>query len=157
MPYVYAPRVAVVDVPTYTYSPLPDYSYGNGYYLSQGAYSGLDAALDDIKNAWINKRPDLMLGHIDTGAQIAVYLDNNYAYSLPGSDYTDMVRDAIGHIQTIGFNFTNVERRSDGAYAATGTHEFLDANNNRKAASISFTLAQTGGKWVIVSAGSSGG
>ena len=125
--------------------------------LSQGAYSGLDAALNDIKNAWMTKQPDLMLGHIDTGAQITIYLDNNYAYSLPGSDYSDMVRDAIGHIQTISFNFTNVEMRSDGAYTATGTHEFVDANNNHRVASISFTLTQTGGKWVIVAAGSSQG
>jgi len=156
MPYVYSPRVAVIDnTPTYTYSQLPDYSYGNDYYMSQGSYSGLDAALDDIKNAWINAQPDLLLQHIDTSTQIAIYLDNNYAYSLSGSDYRDMVRDAVGHIQTISFNFNNVEMRSDGAYTATGTHEYYDADNNRKVVSVSFTLSQTGGKWVIVSAGSS--
>jgi len=157
MPYVYSPRVAVVDVPTYTYSAVPDYSYGTGYYMSQGSYSGLDAALNDIKNAWISDQPYLMIQHIDTGTQIAIYLDNNYAYSLPGSDYRDMVRDAVGHIRTISFNFNNVEMRSDGAYTATGTHEFYDTNNNRKVAAVSFTLAQTGGRWVIVSAGSSEG
>ena len=36
MPYVYAPRVVVVDTPVYTYSPAPDYSYGNGYYIEPG-------------------------------------------------------------------------------------------------------------------------
>lgn len=155
MPYVYAPRVVVVEQPVYTYSAVPDYSYGTGYYLSPGAYSGLDAALDDIRNGWINGQPDLILAHVDAGAQIPIYLDGNYAYSLSGADYRDMVRDAAGHIRTVSFVFNNVERRSDGAYTATGTHDFYDANNNHKVVNVSYTLTQQGGNWVIVAAGSS--
>ncbi len=156
MPYVYSPRVIVVDnTPAYSYTSLPNYSYGDGYYLSRGAYGGLRNALDDITNAWVKGQSDLMLRHIDTGMQIAIYLDNNYAYSLSGSDYRDMVRDAIKHIQTISFSIDNVEKRSDGAFTATGTHEFYDANNKHKVVYVSFTLTQRGSKWLIVSAGSS--
>ena len=154
-PYVYAPRVEVVEVPVYTYTPAPDYSYGNGYYLSQGSYNGLDAALSDIRNAWGNGRADLMLKYIDANTQIAIYLDNDYSYSLPGSDYSSMVRDAIGHIRTVNLTFDKVEQRSDGAYTASGTHEFYDANNNHKVVNVSFTLAQSNGAWVVVAAGSS--
>lgn len=155
MPYVYAPRVVVADVPDYTYSDVPDYSYGNDYYLSQGNYSGLNAALDDIRNAFVNNQPDLIRQHLDANTQIAVSLDNNYAYSLPGSDYSAMVRDAIGHVRTVSFTLDNVQQRSDGAYTATGTHDFYDINNNHKVVNVSFTLAQQGGKWVIVAVGSS--
>jgi hypothetical protein len=154
-PYVYAPRVVVADVPAYTYTPVPDYAYGSGYYMSQGAYSGLDAALADIRNAWVNGRADLMLRHVNAGTQVAIYLDNDYSYSLPGSDYSSMVKDAIGHIKTVNLTFDSVEQRSDGAYTATGTHEFYDANNKHKVVNVSFTLAPQGGKWVIVAAGSS--
>lgn len=156
-PYVYAPRVAVADVPAYTYTPVPDYAYGSGYYLSPGANTGLDAALRDIRTAWVNGQADPMLQHIDANTQVAIYLDNDYSYSLPGSDYNAMVRDAIGHIRTVSLTFDNVEQRSDGAYTATGTHDFYDANNNRKVVTVSFTLALQNGKWVIVAAGSSQG
>ena len=145
----------VTDVPSYTYTQVPDYSYGNDYYLSQGSYSGLDAALDDIKNGWQSGQADPILKHINTGTQIAIYLDNSYAYSLPGSDYSAMVRDAVGHIRTVSFTIDNVQQRSDGAYTATGTHDFYDVNNNHKVTNVSFTLALQGGKWVIVTAGSS--
>ena len=147
----------MVEVPTYTYVQVPAYDYGNGYYMSQGQYTGLDAALADIRNAWINGRADLMLAHIDGGAQIAIYLDGNYAYSIPGGDYSSMVRDAIARVRTIGLTFDSVERRSDGAYTAAGTHQFYDVNGSERTVSISFTLAQSGGKWIIVAAGSSGG
>ncbi len=155
-PYVYAPRVVVADVPNYTYTPVSAYDYGNGYYMSQGAYSGLDAALNDIRTAWTNGRADLLLQHVDANTQIAIYLDGNYAYSLPGSDYSNMVRDAVGRVRTISLTFDNVEQRSDGAYTATGVHQFYDLNGNQKSATVSFTLAQQGGRWVIVAAGSTG-
>jgi len=47
------------------------------------------------------------------------------------------------------------ERRSDGAYTLLGKHEFYDAGNNYKAVDVSYTLAQAGGRWVIVAVGSS--
>ncbi len=155
LPYVYSPRVEVVEVPTYTYVQVPAYDYNNGYYLSQGQYTGLDAALNDIKGAWVNGRADLMLAHIDSATQIAIYLDGNYSYSIPGSDYSSMVRDAISRVRTVSLDFSNVEQRSDGAYTATGTHQFYDVNGNLKTVSISFTLAQNNGQWIIVAAGSS--
>lgn len=154
LPYVYAPRAVVVDVPVYTYREVPDYSYGSGYYLSQGSYSGLDAAMADIRNGWINGDPNLLLKHIGAGTQVAIYLDNNYAYSLSGSDYRDMVSDAVRNIRTINFTINNVEQRSDGAYTVTATHEFYDVNNQRKVVDVDYTLAQQGGSWVITSAGS---
>ena len=155
-PYVYAPRVVVQDVPDYTYSAVPDYTSSN-YYLSQGAYSGLNVALDDIRNAFINSQPDLLLKHVDASTQIQIYLDNNYAYSLPGSDYQNMVKDAVTHIKTISFTLDGVQQRSDGAYTVTGTHVFTDVKGVQKSVNVSYTLAQSGGNWVIVAVGSSGG
>lgn len=153
-PYIYAPRVVVVDVPVYTYTQVPAYQYGGGYYLSQGAYGGLDAALSDVRSAWIDGRADLIIKHINPNDQIAIYLDNEYAYSLPGSDYIKMVQDAIGHVRTISFTFNNVERRNDGAYMATGKHDFYDIDGNQQSIDVSFTMAQQQGGWMIVAAGS---
>lgn len=155
LPYVYAPSVVYQTVPAYTYTEVPAYAYGNGYYMSPGQYSGLDDAIGDIRSAWTSGRADLLLSHIDSGMDVAVYLDGKYSYSVKGTDYGNMVRDAVGHIRTTSFTITNVEQRSDGAYQVLARHEFYDANNNIKTADVSFTLAQRGGRWVIVAVGSS--
>ena len=155
LPYVYSPRVEIIQVPAYTYMQVPAYYYNNGYYLSPGQYTGFDAALNDIRNAWINGRADLMLAHIDSATQIQIYLDGNYAYSIPGSDYSSMVRDAISRVRTVSLTFDKVEQRSDGAYTTSGTHQFYDVNGNLKTVNISFTLALNNGRWIIVAAGSS--
>jgi hypothetical protein len=153
-PSVYSPSVVVVEQPVYTYSNVPAYDYGNGYYLSPGATSGLDQATDDIRNAWLTGNDGLILRHVDGSTQIAVYVNGAYSYSLPGTDYSNMVRDAIGHVRTTGFTITSMEKRSDGAYVLTGRHDFYDISNNLKSADVSYTLAQSGGAWVIVAVGS---
>lgn len=153
-PYVYSPSIVVAQAPAYTYYDVPNYAYGNGYYLSPGSYSGLDQAVSDIRTAWTSGRADLMLNHIDSGTQIAVYLNGDYSYTLPGADYTNMVRDAIGHIKTTGFTVTGLEQRSDGAYVLLAKHEFYDVNNKLKSADVSFTLSPVGDRWVIVAVGS---
>lgn len=155
-PYVYAPRVVVQDVPTYTYTPVPDY-YSGDYYLSQGAYTELNPALDDIRNAFVQNRPDLLLRHVNPSTQIQVYLDNSYAYSLPGSDYQKMVQDALSHIKTISFTLSGVDRRSDGAYVVNGIHVFTDARGVQKTVNVSYTLQGSGSSWIIVAVGSSSG
>lgn len=151
-PYVYAPRTVIVQQPSYTYTPVP---YGSNYYLSQGNYTGLNAAINDIRNGWLNGNANQILRHVDTNQDIAVYLNGNYSYSLPGSDFQNMVKDAMSHIRTTGFTIDNLEQRSDGAYTVTGTHSFYDVNNNYKTVRVSYTLAPEGSNWVIVSAGSS--
>ncbi len=155
LPYIYSPRVEVVEVPTYTYVQVPTYDYNSDYYMSAGQYTGLNDALNDIKSAWNNGRADLMLAHIDPQTQIAIYLDGNYSYSISGADYSNMARDAISRVQTSSLTFDNIERRSDGAYTATGTHQFTDIKGTPKTVSVSFTLALKNGQWVIVAAGSS--
>ena len=74
LPYIYAPDVVVVTQPGYTYTPVPSSYYGD-YYLNPGARSGLGAAADDIKNAWITGNPDTLTAHLDPGATIAISLN----------------------------------------------------------------------------------
>jgi hypothetical protein len=142
-------------VPVYTYYDVPAYDYGNGYYLSRGSYTGLDAAIDDIKTGWINGTGDLILRHVDDNTQIAIYLNGEYSYSISGADYANMIRDVAKNIRTAAFTVTGLEKRSDGAYTLLGTHDFYDSDNNHKVVSVSYTLALTGGRWVLVAAGSS--
>jgi hypothetical protein len=153
-PYVYPSRTVVVEVPQYTYVPVPTYSYDNGYYLSQGQQTGLDDAIQDIRNAWVSGRQDLLLRHIDSNTDVQVFLNGQYSYSLPSSDYSQMVRDALDHVKTQSFTITGVEQRSDGAYVVSAKHSFYDLNDKFKSVDVSYTLARSDGRWVIVGVGS---
>jgi hypothetical protein len=145
----------VVEVPAYTYAEVPATSYGNGYYMTPGQYTGLDPAINDLKVAWINGNPEMLARHIDPNTQVAVYMNDNYLYSLSGTDYSNMTRDAMKNIRTVSYTLDNVQQRSDGAYTLSGTHEFYDVNNTLKTVPVSVTLSQVGGRWVVVAVGSS--
>jgi hypothetical protein len=154
---VYAPRVRVVTVPVYTYTHVPYYSYSpttQGYYLSGDVYPGLNAALGDLRRAWMTRNADLMLRHVSAGTQVAIYQNGEYLYTMSGQDYRAMVRDAMSRVRTTSFVLDNLERRSDGALTARGIHEFYDVDGSFRAVEVSYTLARVGGRWVIVAAGS---
>ena len=123
--------------------------------MSPGNYSGFNAAVEDIKNAWLTGNSELLTRHIDPVGKLAIYLDGKYSYSLSGSDYRDMSLDAMSNISTTGFTVYKTEQRSDGAYTILAKHEFYDADKNLKVAYVSYTLTKTDSDWVIVAAGSS--
>ncbi len=149
LPYVYAPRVVIVSVPTYSYEPVPF------YYVDQGPYIGLGYALDNIRSAWLNGDFSQMLPYIRSNRTVAIYLNGQYDYSLNGFDYREMTRDAIDHTRTVDFTFDRLERRSDGAFTAYGTQDFYDVDGNYRTIYVSYTLALSHGNWYIVAAGSS--
>lgn len=154
-PYVYSPSIVVTQVPTYSYTEVPRYSYGGGYYLSPGYQTGLTEAIADIRKGWTDGREDLLLKHVPADRQVQVYINGEYSYSLPSSDYTSMVRDAMGRVRTVAFTITGVERRSDGAYLVRARHDFRDINDQYKERNVSYTLAPEEGSWVIAAVGSS--
>ncbi len=144
----------MVTQPVYTYIPMPSDYYGD-YYLNPGAQTGLNAALDDIKDAWITGNPYPILRHVATGATLAIYLNGKYSYSLPDKDYRSMTTDAISRTKTSDFSIYRVDQRSDGAYTAYARQDFTDVNGEAKSAYVSYTLAKSGNQWMIVAAGSS--
>ncbi len=142
-----------IQQPVYTYTPIPVYET---YYLEQPRPSGLSQTIDDIRNAWLTGNDDLIRRHVDANGNVAVYLNGVYSYSIPGTDYWNMVRDAMSRTRTIKFVTTGLELRSDGAYELTGRHDFYDANNNVKSTEISYTLSPVGNAWIITGVGSIG-
>lgn len=150
LPYVYAPSVYTTPQPAYSYSNVSPYYYGGPAYTG-----GLSAALDDIKNGWMNKNSDLILSHIATDRSIPFYLNGNYSYTVEANDYANMTRDAITRVRTVDFSWYKLEQRSDGAYVAFARHQFYDINGNLKTAYVSYTLQQVDNTWIVVATGSS--
>ncbi len=157
--FIVGERCERVQQPAYSYYPASDYDYGSGYsdgyYLSRNRYSGLHAALNDIRNAWMTDDSDPMARHIDPGARLAVYQDGKYSYSMSGKDYRGMTSDAMHHTDTSTFAIYKVEKRSDGAYIAFGKQQFNDVDNNHKVAFVSYTIIPRHGKWMMTAVGSS--
>ena len=151
--YFYSPKIVVATLPSYTYYTVQN--YGTSYYLTQGSQAGLNSALEDIKNAWLLNRGDLIERHLAANTTLSIYLDGQYSYSLPSVDYRDMTLDAMKQIRTVRFTFNDLSRRSDGAYTALGEHQFYDDYDTLRTVYVSYTLARSGSTWFIVATGSS--
>jgi hypothetical protein len=108
-----------------------------------------------VKRAWAEDQPGLLLNHIRTDRQIAVYLDGRYSYSINTDDYIAMTRDAFEKVETVSFNFTSVRERSSGDYVAYGKHEYYGAEDEIKTVYVSYTFHKEGDRWFITEVGSS--
>jgi hypothetical protein len=148
---VHRPVVAVIEVPLV----IRHSSRDDNYYLESPRASSIDRALSDIRSAWRSKDPDLLLRHVRSDTQIDVLLQGKYSYSLSGSDYEDMTRDAMKSMDTVSLNFYSVDTRGDDQVIAYGRHEFYDPDGVRKTIYVSYLLERQGGEWVIIQVGSS--
>jgi len=151
-PYIQVTRVEVVSPPDVVYIPQP--IYASGVYYAPSRFPGLDATLGDIRSAWLSGRFDLVQRHVLANRDVAIFLDGNYDYSVSGSDYLSMTRDAIGNLETASFVWDSVRERSDGQVTAFGVHTYR-ANGESHSVYISYTLRRSGGSYFISEVGSS--
>lgn len=158
-PYIPSARVIIVRRPAVTYIEIPivikDRRSDEGYYLDDRAPSSIDAALSNIRRAWTNRYPDLLLRHVKTSTTIDVLIDGEYSYSLSSADYRDMTRDAIRTTRTIDFTFDSIRGRGDDRVIAYGRHRFYTLDSAIKTVYISYELERRGGEWVLTEVGSS--
>jgi hypothetical protein len=156
-PYVRSSRVIIVNRPVVTYVEVPIVInlLSDHYYLDRPRTDGLDAVLSDIRVAWTEQSPELLLSHVWAGSNIDVLLDGSYSYTIGADDYRDMTGDAVTSMATISFRFDSVRRRADGRVHAFATHEYYDKNGDEQTVYVSYLLERRGGQWIIVEVGSS--
>ncbi len=163
-PYIPSVRIVVASRPVVTYVEVPiviherDYSGSTGYYLEAPIFDGvgsIDKALSDIRTAWTQSEPDLLLSHVSDSSRIDVLLDGKYSYTLEGSDYRDMTRDAITGTETVGFVFDSVKKRGDDRVIAYARHTIDKIDGDRKIVYVSYELVRKSGEWIISQVGSS--
>lgn len=153
-PYVEVTRVYETSYPEVIYVGGPVYTRGD-YYLQDYRYKDLDLALGDIRSSWISSRYDLLERHVMPNDKIAIFLDGEYDYSIDGSDYLAMTRDALEELQTTSFVWDKVRRRDDNTVTAFGTHRFYGESGEVKTVYVSYTLDKIGGNYYVVEVGSS--
>jgi len=153
-PYIQVDRIIEISYTKVSYTNATIYT-SDGYYLSSDRYAGLDDALSDIRSAWISGRFDLIENHVRDGRDIAVLLDGNYDYSIEGSDYLSMTRDALDDMQTDSFVWDKVRERTDGMVTAFGTHRYISSSGDTRTIYVSYTLQRIGRQYYITEVGSS--
>ncbi len=114
---------------------------------------GLKAAVDDIQKAWQDRNIQLLVKHLRSDAQVAVYLRGKYQYSLDSGDYGDMTRDAFHATKTVSFTLDGVQRKEDGVYVVTGRHLYKDKDGAEHTVHVSYVLERTDGGYYITQVG----
>ena len=141
------PYTLLVEVPIVVESP---------YYLERRPRDTQYQLLSDLRAAWILRDPNYLTRYIRPESYIAIYLDGQYAYSLPAQDYIDMTRDAIRSVRTEQMRFYRVAKRGDTQLVVRGEHQYIDdATGVRRAVYIHYTFEQIDGQWYLLEAGSS--
>jgi hypothetical protein len=141
------PHTILVEVPIYVETP---------YYLERRPPDSQHQMLSDLRAAWLLRDPSYLTRYIRPESYIAIYLDGQYAYSLPAQDYIAMTRDAIRAVRTEQIRFYRVAKRGDTQLVVRGEHQYIDdATGVRRLVYIQYTFEQVDGRWYLIEAGSS--
>jgi hypothetical protein len=141
------PHTVLVEVPIYVETP---------YYLERRPPDSQHQMLSDLRAAWLLRDPSYLTRYIRPESYIAIYLDGQYAYSLPAQDYIQMTRDAIRAVRTEQIRFYRVAKRGETQLVVRGEHQYTDdATGVRRLVYIQYTFEQVDGRWYLIEAGSS--
>lgn len=141
------PHTVLVEVPIVVETP---------YYLERRPLDSQQQLLSDLRAAWMLRDPSYLTRYIRPESYIAIYLDGQYAYSLPAQDYIAMTRDAIRAVRTEQIRFYRIAKRGDTQLVVRGEHQYIDdATGVRRLVYIQYTFEQVDGRWYLIEAGSS--
>lgn len=141
------PHTVLVEVPIFVETP---------YYLERRPRDSQQQLLSDLRAAWMLRDPSYLTRYIRPDSYIAIFLDGQYAYSLPAQDYIDMTRDAIRAVRTEQIRFYRTTRRGETQLVVRGEHHYIDdATGVRRLVYIQYTFEQVDGRWYLIEAGSS--
>jgi hypothetical protein len=141
------PHTVLVEVPLYVETP---------YYLERRPPDSQQQLLSDLRAAWMLRDPSYLTRYIRPESYIAIYLDGQYAYSLPAQDYIAMTRDAIRAVRTEQIRFYRIAKRGETQLVVRGEHQYIDdATGVRRLVYIQYTFEQVDGRWYLIEAGSS--
>lgn len=141
------PHTVLVEVPFYVETP---------YYLERRPPDERQRLLSDLRAAWMLRDPSYLERYIRPNSYIAIYLDGQYAYSLPAQDYIEMTRDAIRAVKTEQLRFERTAMRGESQLVVRGEHQYLDeATGVRRVVYITYTFERVDGRWYLIEAGSS--
>jgi hypothetical protein len=156
---VLPPPVSFIDIASYGgdqrcmgFLGIDDYNMINDPNLDQNQ-PGLNNALDELTETFQGGNIDGVVSLINPNLNVAVFMHNQYRYSLHADDYIDMTRDMLQSIQTVQFSLDYLHQRSPTVFCASGRHVYQDQNGNQRTVYVSFVLQDIGGLWTLTQVG----
>jgi hypothetical protein len=125
------------------------------YYLAPRSGETLEAALADIRHAWMNGDFARLKTRLPEKGRVRIYLKGKYKYSVDAPDFGQMTEDAMRRVDTTSFTLDHVKRLDDGRAFASGKHVYYDPEHEKHDVYVSYGLAKENGRWKITEAGSS--
>jgi hypothetical protein len=148
--YVYPERVIYIERRIYLRDVVSD-DDSYDYYSSQT--TSLHDTMDDIKSAWMDGDGGLLLQHINSDIPVRIYQKGVYKYSLEPEDYRDISKDALNRVNTLDFEWTNIDRRSTDEVRVEAKHTFKDPDGDKHIVRLSYTLEKAQGSWWVTETG----
>ena len=133
----------------YVYAPAP---YRPGIRLD---VAGLERAISDIRQAWLDDDPTLFSAHLTDQLDIRVYFNGKYSYTSSANDYFAMTADAMSTTQSTRVDFGDPVWISGTEVFCAGRQAFSDPDGTQRDLYISYRLRKLGSDWYIVAFGSS--
>jgi hypothetical protein len=144
------PRVVLID------AYWSDGGYRGGYYADEYPVpESARNAIMDIRDAWLDGRPELIQDHLQQYDTVRIYFQGRYAYSITGEDYYQMVQDAFSALRTDRFELGTAQSRSRDEVFVSATHDFVDPHGDRQSVRLGYTLRRSDGAWYIAAVDSS--
>lgn len=144
--YIYPERVIVVERRTYIRDVVPDDGFYDPYSSST---TTLRDTMADIRSAWVDGDGGLLLRHINDAFPVRILQKGSYKYSLEPDDYRDITKDALNRVQTVSFDWTNVDRQKDDVVVLEARHTFRDQDGDRHTIRLTYTVEKARGSWWI--------
>jgi hypothetical protein len=148
--YIYPERVIVIEKRVYLHDVVDD-DYD---IYSSPTQSSMRDTMDDIRSAWLDADGGRLLQHINQAIPVRIYQKGTYKYSLEPDDFRDVTKDALNRVETVGFEWTNVEKISSDEVHLEAKHTFRDADGEKHVIRLNYTLEKAQGGWWITESGS---
>jgi len=112
-------------------------------------------AMADIRDAWLDNRPELIQDHLQQYGNVRIYFRGRYAYSIVGEDYYQMVQDAFSILDTERFELGRMHSHARDEAFVQARHTFYDPEGDRRTVEVGYTLRRMDGNWYITAVDSS--
>ncbi len=133
------------------YSPGAYDSFGESY----GNYSldrrGAEAAIEDVRRAWLEDDMDRLAAHLSDQYDVQVSLDGQYQYTTSDKDYYAMTLDTLSTTRTTSMSFGDPTWLAPDQVVYTGQQVFTDPDGESHTLYVSYRLQQADeGTWYII-------
>lgn len=111
-----------------------------------------EQALDQIRQAWMEKNPKLLLPLLQEDTPIKIYDSGELARDMSAQEFYSVTSDAIGKFTTEVFWLKSVKNINGKVYA-NGVHTYYGADGKIERSDINYTLVLRSGRWFIAETG----